>query len=78
MSLNISPTTPPTTELAALEHLKIYVQSCDHSSAFIFDWTFYILIGNEVNHKSLDKLGFRQFPLGTVKLAALGRLEFSP
>ena len=55
MDLNFGPTPPPTTELAALERLKIDVQSCDHSSAFIFGWIFFILAGNEDNHKSLDE-----------------------
>ena len=41
-------------ELAARLHLKINVQSCDHSRAFIFDWSLtlagYII---EDNNKSL-------------------------
>ena len=75
MSLNFGPIPPLTTELAALEHLKIDVQSCDHSSAFIFDWIFFILAGNEDNHKSLDELKFAQLSLGTLELAALEHLE---
>ena len=71
MSLNFGPTPPLTTELAALEHLKIDVQSCDHSSAFIFDWIFFILAGNKDNHKSLE-----EFDFGSA-LAALECLEQS-
>ena len=41
-------------ELAPLSILKIYGYCCDHSSAFILDWIFFILAGNKVNYKSLD------------------------
>ena len=40
--------------------LKIDGYCCDHSSAFIFDWIFFILAGKKVNHKRLD--GFEIWP----------------
>ena len=58
MSLNYGPTPSPTAELAVLECLKIDVQSCDYSSAFIFDWIFFIFAGNEDNQKSFDEFEF--------------------
>ena len=36
--------------------------SCDHYSAFIFDWIFLILVGQEDNNKSLDELKYRPDP----------------
>ena len=33
---------------------------CDHSSAFIFDWNFFILAGNKHMHKSLNEFEFNQ------------------
>ena len=54
MSLNFVKVPSPIMELAALEHLKIDSYCCDHSSAFIFDWIFFILAGKKVNHESLD------------------------
>ena len=36
------------------------LKRCDLSSAFIFQWIFFILAGNKVNHKSLDGFAFRQ------------------
>ena len=56
MSLSFGPTPSPTMALAALQHLKIDVQSCDHSRAFILDWIFFILTGNE------DKIEFEFHP----------------
>ena len=44
-----------TAELAALERLQ-----CEHSSAFIFNWIFFILVGIEDMHESLDEFGFQQ------------------
>ena len=58
MSLDFGHTPPPTTKLAGLERLQIDVQNCDYSSAFIFDWIFFILAGNEDNHKSFDEFEF--------------------
>ena len=58
MSLNIGYIPPPTTELAALECLKIDAQCCDHSCVFIFDCNFFILAGNQDNHKSFNEFEF--------------------
>ena len=51
---------------------------CDHSSAFIFDWIFFILAGNKDNHKISD--GFEIWPdkIWTAELAALECLGKSP
>ena len=57
-------------ELAARLHLKINVQSGDHSMAFNFDWIFILAGYINDNNKSLDELS-----LGTVELAALELLE---
>ena len=43
-----------TTELAVLECLKISSIMINPSSAFVFDWIFLNLAGNEDNHKSLN------------------------
>ena len=49
---------------------------CDHSSAFIFEWTFLIVAGiNKVNHKSLDAFEFLQDSKLTAELAALECLK---
>ena len=50
-------------ESAALEHLKIDGYCCDHSSAFIFDWIFFMIAGKKGNYKSLD--GFEIWPFQT-------------
>ena len=42
----------------ATEKIPIDLQwekCCDHSSAFTFDWNFFILAGNKDMHKSLDE-----------------------
>ena len=49
---------PPATELAALEHLK-----CDHSSTFIFHLIFFIPVGYQDIHKSMDDFEFRSDPI---------------
>ena len=36
---------------------------CDHSSAFNFEWIFFILADNKDNYKSLYEFEFRQLPL---------------
>ena len=41
-------------KVAAPERLNIHVYCCEHYSAFIFDWMFFILAGNEDIHRSLD------------------------
>ena len=53
---------PRTAELAALERLvKSPWKKClEHSSAYIFDWIFFILTGIEDMHESLDEFEFRQ------------------
>ena len=56
MGLKFSQIRPWIVELAALEGLKNHKLSCDHSSAFIFDWIFFILTGNMDNHKISDGL----------------------
>ena len=53
-------TRPPTTELAALERLKY---SFDHSSTFIFHLIFFILVGNQDIHESMDEFEFRSNPI---------------
>ena len=46
-------------EVAAIERLeKQWEKCCDHSSAFIFEWTFFILAGNKDIYKSLDDFKF--------------------
>ena len=35
---------------------------CQHSCAFIFDRIFFVLAGNENNHKSVNELGIRPDP----------------
>ena len=59
MSLNFGKISSLTSALAALERLKIIINYCDHSSAFIFDWIF-ILAGNKNTHKTSD--GFKRRP----------------
>ena len=46
---------PMTAELAVLERLKIRIDlqlknCCDPSSAYFFEWIFFILAGNKDNH----------------------------
>ena len=65
MSFKFRQVPPWTAELAALEHLKKnmdlqWEKFCDQSSAFTFDWNFFILAGNKVMHKSLDEFQFQQ------------------
>ena len=56
---------PRTVELAALEHLeKIPIdlqweKSCEHSSALLLNWIFFILAGNKDIHESLDEFEFQ-------------------
>ena len=46
----------PTSELSALARLK---NCCEHSSAYIFDWIFFILAGNEDIHNISDEFEIR-------------------
>ena len=50
-SSNLGHVRPPTAELGALEHLKKSPQTYNgSSSAFIFDWIFFILAGKKDMH----------------------------
>ena len=59
---------PCTAELAALECLKkipirlTMGESCEHSSALIFYWIFFILAENKDMHKSVDEFEFQPDP----------------
>ena len=48
-SSNFNLIPPPTPELSALARLK---NCCEHSSAYIFYWIFFIFSGNEDNHQA--------------------------
>ena len=51
----------PIKELAAFEHLKNWLNKCcDQSSAFIFDWIFIILAGNNHNHKNVGEFNLKK------------------
>ena len=56
-------------ELTALErlenpHKKLkWEKCCDHSSAFNFEWIFFILADKKNNYRSLDKFEFSQDPI---------------
>ena len=54
MSSNFGQIPPPTPELSALARLK---NCCEHSSAYIFDWIFFILAGNEDIHNISEEFG---------------------
>ena len=41
-------------------HRVIMGKSCDHSRAFIFDWFFFLLAGNENNHNISDGFEIQQ------------------
>ena len=58
VSLNFFQIPPLTLELSALEHKKEINICCSRSSAFIFDWIFFILSGIEDNHKVLTEFEF--------------------
>ena len=47
MCLNFGRISPLTAEFAALERLKKGLLAFYHSSAFFFDWIFFILAGNK-------------------------------
>ena len=65
MSSKFGQIRPRTAELAALERLEKspltynWEKSCEHSSAFIFNWIFFILAGIEDMHESLDEFEFQ-------------------
>ena len=56
MSSNFVRIPPLTSELAAFERLK----KVKHSSAFFFDWIFFIHVGMEDNHNISDDFEIRQ------------------
>ena len=76
-SSNFGPIRQRTAELVAIEcQNKIpkelsLERCCQNPCAFIFDWIFFILAGNEDNYKSLDEFEFRRGPSWTEELAAL-------
>ena len=47
MSSNFGQIPPPTPELSALARLKIDVECCEHSSAYILDRISFIFSGNK-------------------------------
>ena len=56
---------PRTYELAALEHLEKspWEKRCDHSSAFNFEWIYFILADKKDNYESLNEFEFCQDPI---------------
>ena len=72
MSSNFGQIPPPTPELSALARLK----NCwEHSSAYIFDWIFFIFSGNEDNQQVWTEFEF--WPDGTkgCRVIALDRRQ---
>ena len=59
MILNYGGISPLTAEFAALERLKKDLFACYHSSAFIFDWIFFIFAGNKDNFIVSEELEIR-------------------
>ena len=55
LSSNFGQIPPPTPELSALARLK---NCCEHSSAYIFDWIFFIFSGNEDNQQVWTEFEF--------------------
>ena len=55
MSSNFNQIPPPTPELSALARLK---NCCEHSSAYIFDWIFFIFSGNKDNQQVWTEFEF--------------------
>ena len=54
-SSNFNQIPPPTPELSALVRLK---NCCEHSSAYFFDWMFFIFSGNEDNQQVWTEFKF--------------------
>ena len=69
-SSNFNQIPPPTPELSALEHLK---NCCEHSSAYIFDWIFFIFSGNEDNHRVWTEFEFWPDPTKRCRVTALDK-----
>ena len=72
---------PLTTELAALEHLKIsnrliMGKCCLHAGSFIFDRIIIKVAGNQDRHKSSDEFDFGRIRLFTLELLALEWRKF--
>ena len=63
---------PPTPELSALARLK---NCCEHSRTYIFDWIFFIFLGNEDNQQVWTEFEF--WPDGTkgYRVIALERCQ---
>ena len=78
MSLIFCQIPSPTTELAALEHLKNECKSCEHSSTFIFDWCYSFLHITRTVIKAWMGLKFGKICPGFTELTALERLKKSP
>ena len=55
LSSNFGQIPPPTSKLSALACLK---NCCEHSSAYIFDWIFFIFLGNEDNQQVCTEFKF--------------------
>ena len=54
----------PTTDYGVTypERLKNLCIMCEHSSTLMFDWIFFILAGNEDNHKVSNEIKIRPDP----------------
>ena len=77
-SLNFNLIPPPTPELSALARLK---NCCEHSSAYIFDWIFFIFSGNEDNYQVWTEFEFWPDPTKRCRVTALDKcpkLVFMP
>ena len=69
-SSNFNQIPPPTPELSALARLK---NCCEHSSAYIFDWIFFIFSGNEDNHQVWTEFEFWPDPAKRCRVTALDK-----
>ena len=69
-SSNFNLIPPPTPELSALARLK---NCCEHSSAYIFDWIFFIFSGNEDNHQVWTEFEFWPDPTKRCRVTALDK-----
>ena len=75
MSSKFSKIRPWTASCLPLSVWKMAVKCCEHTSAYIFDWIFFILSCNKDSHEILDEFDIRPW---TAELAALERLKKSP
>ena len=69
-SLNFNLIPPPTPELSALARLK---NCCEHSSAYSFDWIFFIFSGNEDNHQVWTEIELWPDPIKRCRVTALDK-----